>query len=325
MSSQERFYQQNINTAIRNALKLGLLFAGVGVAGRSATGLYNLWRRNRQRPEPPELGPHVLDVPILREDEEKQANESIFQRYITEPIAKSFTEPNSPQAWPLSLPLAVLATGTGLYGGYRLADSIFDARRAKELEEELEAAKREYEEALTGKSALGRDLDKLYELVKEGQEKKANAKDTWGYILGTALTGLPLLALATGSLSYNMTRKRTPQQVLRQARIKRLRELAAKQPPPIYARPQPASNRAADVPNEDELSGEPLDKEAFDNPGPVQSAIPRKTPASAPPHSPDGPALGGASVQAINPVGPGSTSNHPASERARHDQGLLML
>lgn len=342
----EALRNANINTGVNNALRLGLLMFGLGAGARGLQGLVNLGRRNLQRPSLPSFTDHVIQVPIRDDAEEKTASDPVTD-YVVNPITDAFKgNVSEPGAWPLSLPLALTATGTGIFGGYKLTDWLMDQRRKSQLQEELDDAKQRYEAALTGKSALAQDLDALYDAYTE---KQGSAADNWGRIIGGGLTiGLPL-GLISGLITYDMTKKRTPSEVLRKAKQKRLRELTQRQPPAVYARPAYQAG-SADVPTEDELAGEPLDKAAvakrraglarlkaagwvcsptrgwvkrgFDAPGGEPPALPVELPPNAkPPYGPDGSAAGGAAQMPFVSIEPGSTSNHPATVSRRPKAG----
>lgn len=253
--------RNNIADAKNNAMRLGLLMLGLGAGTRGLQGLINLSRRNLRPPQEPLGRVREVSIPVLRQEEEerpfKAAN--VLTDYVTEPISRAWQGQGSDAAsWPLAWPLAAAAGTGGLVGGYKLTDWLLDKRRRAQLEEELEQARSQYEEALTGKSALARDLDALYDRYKQASGDVAT--DAWGKLMGGALTmGVPL-ALASGLIAYDLTRKRTPTEVLRKAKQKRLRQLSQKQPPAIYARPQYVDGGAG-APTEDELAGEPLDRE----------------------------------------------------------------
>lgn len=337
-SSQLAGQQQGalINKALSDMFRMGLLMAGTGGAIRGARGLWNLGRRNLSTPETPKLTSRFMDVPIAQDEEEqsKVANEEsgllgLAKKLTWGPATEAFKgNVSSPKNWPLYLP-GMFAVGAGsLYGGYKGVDAIMDARRKQQQEEELEAAKSRYEDALLGKGALAEDLDTLFDLWKAAKDKvpggladgrgdssfpedalaagqkvemehtndpaiakevakdhltesdeyyhelaemeedlekdAAGLPDTYGRAMGWGLAlGLPI-SLVTGLATYDLTKKRDPASVLSKAKQKRRRELSQRRPPALYARPQMVSRPAgaADVPDEDEMAGEPLDKAA---------------------------------------------------------------
>ena len=254
----------NKETAITNAIRLGLLGLGLGAGARGFQGLVNLGKRNLRPPTQQTMGTHTIDIPLgmPQEEEEDQfkfgEDRGMLQTYISDPIAKAFRgETSRPGNWPLAMPAALLGMGGGMYGGYKLTDMLLDKRRKTEIDNELEEAKKRYEAALSGKSVLGEALDQLCDLL----EKKGGLEDVWGGGIGAALTaGIPM-ALLSGVVAYDLTKKRQPTDVLRKAKLKRLRELNQRQPPALYARPQYDAG-STEVPTEDEMAGEPLDKAA---------------------------------------------------------------
>lgn len=122
-------------------------------------------------------GASVLSDLVFGEDkeDEKTATDELYQWW----------------QHPEALPGLMLAGLGGGYGGYKLIDSLMDTRRSATSEDELEAAKREYREALSShlsrgnlkaaeeKSAatlLGEELDALFDKVNTtvlSREKKA--------------------------------------------------------------------------------------------------------------------------------------------------------
>jgi hypothetical protein len=332
MLPANQFSQQQqgamVSRALQDILRMGLFMAGAGGAVRGARGLWNLGRRNLQPNEPPKLTSRLMDIPVPSEDEEKMASDGTdpLSKYVVNPIRDAFQgNVDDPAGWPFYIPGLTAAAGLGLWGGYKGVDKIMDLRRKQQQQEELEAAKKRYEEALRGKTALSQDLDTLFDMWKQADQipggladnkadshytrselmqgqkvemehtdepgkakeiakdhleesgeyydelakmeaglKEAGLPETYGKALGWGLTmGLPI-ALISGLATYDLTHKRSPSKVLDKAKQKRRRELAQRRPPALYARPQMmgGSLGASDVPDEDEMAGEPLDKEA---------------------------------------------------------------
>ncbi len=126
---------------------------------------------------------------------------------------------------PEAFPGLMLGTLGGGYGGWKLMDSLLDRRRAAESEDELEAAKREYREALSShlsssvdtkaaseKSAatlLGEELDALFLKVQENipLEKSADPED--GNLFGGAGRALGWLTSAPGKFYDWITKDTT--------------------------------------------------------------------------------------------------------------------
>ena len=298
------------NKALADALKAGLLAAGVGAAIRGGQGLYNLARRNAaQRPGGITRG-RTIDVPV-DEEEEKVADVLGAVADFTEPawgpIVEALKGNVSRSAYhPLAIPATIGAAGLGGYGGYKLTDLIMNQRRRAELKSELERSKREYEEAISGGHKISSVLDELFDAWWEKAALTSN--DVAGVLIGGGITGAGLLALGSGVLAYDMTKKKNPAEVLRKAKQRRRRALQRRSPPPIFARP------SRSVPTEDEMEGEPLDKVAVDAPSGIQP-IPVHSKATRVPETPD------YGHQSYNPLAPGSESNNPG--RTQKSTGLL--
>lgn len=238
--------------AIQNAIRTGLLAFGGGLALRGVSGLTNLHRRNRRQRKPSVHSPVIIEYPVT----DKTANDLTTLEGWTQgakDLADNFTgflageKATTPASWPLAIPLAAGAGSLGLYGGYRLADWLMDKRRKQELEDEYQAARRDYEAALAEKPAseLGRTLDTLFDRLagyvewdKTASTKEAQTGwDALGYASGLGLTGLGALALGTGALTYNLLKKQTRPEVLRKARLRQRRQEAYRSPAPLLVLP----------------------------------------------------------------------------------------
>lgn len=244
----------NRRTALANALRIGLVTAGIGAGARGFQGLLNLGRRNLTRTPPANFGTRVLDIPVADNEKEKQAG--------TEAITDALRgATKTPGGWAFALPLAMTAGGAGLVGGYKLTDKLLDSQRKRQVDDELETSKARYEAALQGASKLGQALDELFEATREktaGSQTLWMGPDTWGKVLGGAATLAIPAALASGLIAYDLTKKKNPETILRKAKEKRRFEQFRKQPSPVYVRPfghRPTTDA-------DEMDGEPLDKVA---------------------------------------------------------------
>ena len=96
--------------------------------------------------------------------------------------------------------LGVSAGAGGLYGGWSLADKLFDRERIKSIDEEIELAKKEYEDVLKAKTKLNLRvpkmaafIDSMAESYERGEltKKAANISfmDALPYLLYTVLAG----------------------------------------------------------------------------------------------------------------------------------------
>lgn len=251
--------------AYRHALQLGALAFGGGAALRGLSGLAGTLSRNlRPARRPSLLAPAVVEVPVHEEEEEAPAKEAGFLEG-----GKNTT----PEGWWAAMPLAVGSAGLGAVGGWTLADKLLDRRRKKQLEAELEKAKKEYEEALRGESKLGRQLDTLYETL---EKRGVNAADYAGRALGV-LAVLGLLSGGTGAyIGYQATRKRNPYKIKEKVKKQLRMQRALRRPAPIFAQP---------IHTEDSLENEELKAAAAPPPPPPQTPKPPKGP-SVPPSAP---------------------------------------
>lgn len=145
----------------------------------------------------------------------------------------------SPGDMPWAYPVGAAAIGAGLYGGYKLTDWLLDKTRRREVDSELEAAKRDYQAAMMGQyqeegqKAAGADpIDELYE---ESTEKRA----ILGPAIGLGLLGMGTVGLASGMGAYNWARSRSKTKALEEAIRRRQEALFAQAPRPIMAVPVP--------------------------------------------------------------------------------------
>lgn len=230
--------------AFKDMRNLALLGAGAGVAGRGVVGLINLLKG--PRPSTTRLqGPTELPLPLpYRDEKEKVAG-------ITEKTSLPYYGPG--------MMMAGLA-GAGL--GWKGADMLLDSRRKREREQQLEAARSEFHDALLSqydaplqvgssqariKSAasveVGQALDRLFEqFVQTGNEleKTATMADIGGKALSGYGTYAALAALMGGAWAYDKGKKRSRRAVLESALKQRQRNQFAQSPTEIYAVPEPA-------------------------------------------------------------------------------------
>lgn len=237
--------------ALHQLGRLLLTGAGVGMAGRGLLGVLQLTKRNLSPPQG--LGGDIVpvDVPYpAAEEEEKVAGVSNF---FKGDYAKS------PWGIPAMLPATVIGGTASIYGGWKLMDAVLDARRRAELNEDVDAAKSEFQQALLSEydrphktpklasdQSLGDDLDKLYRNVKAAGmlEDTLHGAGIGTGLYGTA-AGIAGIAAAVGA--YQATRKRREQELLRKAHKIRLRQRWNTQPPPLVMQPVPVPEEAAAV------------------------------------------------------------------------------
>jgi hypothetical protein len=142
-------------------------------------------------------------------------------------------------AWrmPWAVPAGALALGGGLYGGWKLTDYLLDKTRSAEQESELEAARKDYENALAGRrklAAAGAVSSPLDELA-DRYEKRA----LWNELAGPALLGTGALALGSGIGAYNWTRSLAEDKAVEEAVRQRQAQIAEQSPSPVMAIPMP--------------------------------------------------------------------------------------
>lgn len=150
-------------------------------------------------------------------------------------------------ALPLGLPLAMA-------GGYSMTDWILNRTRKKELDSEVDNAKRDYEQALydlgsgdnvkTSSEQACPELDTLARtyVEKTAAQEKTAIWDTAGLIGALALTGGGATAMLTGKATYDFLRSRDEAKVLNEAFRRRQQQLFAQAPFPTMAvldRPAP--------------------------------------------------------------------------------------
>jgi hypothetical protein len=152
---------------------------------------------------------------------------------------------------PATYALGVPLVAGGLYAGYKGVGHVADQLRNRDQDQELEEARRAYEQALlhrfSGKAASEQqswhgELDALY-------EKRANVG--LGTATGLGLLGLGGLAGVSGIMTYNYARDNSRRKVLEAAVRRRQEAILASSPPGIVAVPTPIEpefeNKAANA------------------------------------------------------------------------------
>ena len=209
-SAQNPMSVAAINKATRdqahNKIMQAFLLSGAAMGGiRGLQGLLNLAGRSSKEEV---HHPGVTPVPIPIADEDEKLAQEAYQWW------------QHPEAFP-GLMLGTLGGG---YGGWKLMDSLLDRRRTMESEDELEAAKRDYREALSShlspsvdtkaaseKSAatlLGEELDALFLKVQENIQLEKSAEPEGG-IFGNTGRALGWLTSAPGKFYDWITKDTT--------------------------------------------------------------------------------------------------------------------
>lgn len=163
--------------------------------------------------------------------------------------------PTSEYSIPWVLPAHVAGGLGGAYTGWKLMDHILDKRRKSELDEQVDSAKNEFQQAILSQherprsarfkigteNSLGAALDEL--AGKFFQKLATTGGDVVGKSLGTYGTYAGLSALLAGSLAYGAAKKRQNRTLLERAQKEQLRRESEKHPIQVMARPvpQPAS------------------------------------------------------------------------------------
>lgn len=222
--------------ALKNIGNLAMLGAGTGAGIRGLQGLFSLINRNTERNVKPKPRTAVVNVPVARMP--KVAEEGKAANWWTG------SEATTPAGIPLYYPAAVAAGGLGAAGGWKLIDYILDKRRSQETDDDLDAARQDYELALRNEPAAARvagkfaeSLDKLADKMEECV-KTAALSDILGGTVGSYLGfyALPSATLAA-VIAHGMGKSRQRKSLLERAQKKRMRELASSQPVTLFASP----------------------------------------------------------------------------------------
>ena len=177
-----------------------------------------------------------------------------------------------------TMPMAALALGGGLGGGYKLTDWLLRKEHESNKERQLDNAKKEYRDALANqyRTAMmaknaGDDLgiNSLADIyLEKGVEKRASpsllqffgptraaentiyepaagGRDNWQAIKGGVNTAILTALLGSGYATYNWTKGKDKRKIMEDALKKRQRQRQLYSPPPVLAIPKdPAENGA---------------------------------------------------------------------------------
>jgi hypothetical protein len=237
---------KNVNEDLGKAIvQYGLGGLGVGIG---AAGLYHLLGAvNKAKPKYKKVGPGAQTV----DEEEKIAADpaapspysvEALMSQIGKLVPKGHFDNMLPSLGGASIPdydagrkgwttAALLGTtGLGLYGGAALMNSMAEKKKKEDMQEEVAAAKAQYQRALFGKSSEALDMAYAqFEKVSEPQQGSAVADvlnapfrlmgPAWGPYLAAVL-GSGALA---GKLTYDWTRARGRDKALQAAQKSRAR------------------------------------------------------------------------------------------------------
>jgi hypothetical protein len=252
--------------AMRKILHAALFAGALGVGGRTLQGVGDFFGRNLGDPPKVPLRQSTIPVPVPI-DLNSRPRSRTKRADVLAPPAEFHKEPltwtaqhlanrlgtmrapgtpestthrllsgwgaQSPADMPWVYPAGAAAVGAGLYGGYKLTDWLLDKTRKREIDSELEQARKEYQEAMLGqyagqKTAAVDPIDQLF-------EKQA----ILGKALGLGLLGMGAVGLASGLGSYSWARKHSRSKALEEAIRRRQEALFAQAPRPIMAIPVP--------------------------------------------------------------------------------------
>lgn len=158
---------------------------------------------------------------------------------------------NSPVDVPWAMPAMALAAGGGLYGGHALSRWALKKRRKGELDEELEKAKREYEEAMMAqydpakihKLAAVNPAERLDKAFETFAKRAGAVNEGLGMGTGAYLTLAALLAGGVGTASYGHFRSRAKSKMLADALKQRAMLRGLSTPSDVYIHPVSAHLR----------------------------------------------------------------------------------
>jgi hypothetical protein len=222
--------------SMKDVKNLGILSLGVGAAGAGAIGLYNVLKRNKERKT---HGPAVLPMSLPTKGASFLAGDD------------AATKSGIPWYGPAML-MGGLA-GLGL--GWKGTDYLLNRRRKSEGQAELDKARQEFNDALLAQNAapktasersstmekVGRDLDRLFDMLQAPLQKEAlDLANAGGQALGGYGMYAGLSGLLTGAVLYNQAKKRSRQAVLEAAMKRRHRRNFMQSPTSIEAVPDDA-------------------------------------------------------------------------------------
>jgi hypothetical protein len=243
--------EQAKSEAMRRVMTALGVTAGAGIAARGAMGLGKQFSRAVRGPSRTMPTQQMLQVPVEYEmdpEEQKLANDGAADAggSVLDSIGKSFgsfIHGDNASRWygvPWAMPAVAGAGAGGLYGGWKLTDYVMDRRRKQEMKAKLDRARKEYREALLGKSASdGQETeatllhDELVALHKEAND----AYDAMGALAGmygTAAGGVGLLGMLA---AYNWAKKRQRRELVDKAQKRRFADRQMRQPLPLQAVP----------------------------------------------------------------------------------------
>jgi len=234
---------QNYGNMLSNSMRLGLGGLGVGAAGAAGLSALNSATSGTKAKDTSRLPSQVLLShvgPKEREERrrlakvsaevgsavarEKQAEGPLDQagQYLAKNYLPDAVKTDVPNAmWSAAgIPIALGATGLGLYGGWKGTDAVLDAMRASERDRDVARAKKRYQKALAAQfgerpkqAADATTEEHTADDIQFGDlyEKVAQPNDQWQSPSGTRQYTDPLIGaylasmLGLGGLSWAAT------------------------------------------------------------------------------------------------------------------------
>lgn len=210
---------------------------GLGVGARSLMGIRNAFKKPIE-PEPQTAIPQEVPVPLPGQPKMASVDALVGTGGLLTP----------------AMPLHIGALAGGVGGGWKLVDWLMNKRRQMRLKGELEASRRQYEQALddqyratmmskTGSAEQEASLDSVFDKLAGAQPERSLASRVGGAasgatnaLIGTYLTLLLGSALGAGYTGYQMFKGPDPDRALQDALKKRRLMRAA--PQPVYMYPK---------------------------------------------------------------------------------------
>jgi hypothetical protein len=226
--------QQNTklqSNAQHDILRAMMLAAGGGAAVRGLTGLSNMLG---EAPQIASTG-RTVEMPVSYTEEPEQKKRLKRAEALKSSVDTYNQGATNKIGLNYYMPGMLIGGGLAAYGGWKGVDHLLDTQRRKHTNEDMEAAKQEYENALLGAYKKGTDtaLDQAFERY----EKQAYFENVPGALQGAGLA-YTAASLPIGYMIVNdMMKKNSKQALLQKALQERARRQAMTQPPEIYAIP----------------------------------------------------------------------------------------
>jgi hypothetical protein len=208
-----------------------MLAAGGGAAVRGLTGLTNMLGES---PQIASTG-RTVEMPVAYAEEPKRKKRMKQAEAFKSSVDTYNQGATNKIGLNYYIPGMLIGGGLAAYGGWKGVDHLLDAQRRKHTNEDMEAAKQEYEDALLGayKKATDTALDQTFERYG----KQAYLENIPGALQGAGLA-YTAASLPIGYMIVNdMMKKNSKQALLQKALQERARRQAMTQPPEIYAIP----------------------------------------------------------------------------------------